>query len=365
MFTVFTQADMSTTRKYGGTGLGLSICRELVEIMYGKIAVSSELGKGSNFHFTIPLKKSESEEEDIYIKQKEEISGRNIALIENNEVAQKLFAEYFSELNLNHNIFNIKDSAIGQKDKLHHVLEKLENLTKIDVIILSHNNKTDVDAIEIGSLIKSNDKLKDIPLILLISIQDKLKISQDKLKIFSQIIVKPAKRDRLLLSLFFAFGIRYYEEDGALVEKGIVVNDESNKDSSKDISILLCEDNEVNMKVASTILKRFGFKMDFVENGQEAVNKFLYVKYDIILMDCMMPIMDGFQATKEIRKIEKEKKTEKTALKPVFICALTANAGEDDKKKCLESGMDDFISKPIKREAIAELIERYHEKMKS
>ena len=107
------------------------------------------------------------------------------------------------------------------------------------------------------------------------------------------------------------------------------------------------------MKVAITILKRFGFELDFAENGQEAVNKFMHVTYDIILMDCMMPVMDGFQATKKIREIEKE-----TGEKPVVIVALTANVGEDDKKKCFDSGMNDFVAKPIKREAIEEVLNR-------
>ena len=112
------------------------------------------------------------------------------------------------------------------------------------------------------------------------------------------------------------------------------------------------------MKVAMTILKRFGFVLDFAENGQEALNKFINVKYDMILMDCMMPIMDGFQATKKIREIEKERNTEH----PILIVALTANAGDEDKKRCIEGGMTDFVSKPIKREAIEELLKRWFKK---
>ena len=123
-----------------------------------------------------------------------------------------------------------------------------------------------------------------------------------------------------MLALFFVFKITYYEEEGILIENG----KEKEISTNKKLRVLLCEDNEVNMKVASTILKRLGFQIDFAENGQEAVNKFIHVKYDLILMDCMMPIMDGLEATKKIREIEKETKT----TNPILIFALTANNSE-------------------------------------
>lgn len=352
MFTVFTQADMSTTRKYGGTGLGLSICKELVELMHGKIGVTSELGKGSNFWFTIPMMKSDVEEEDSYFKQKNEIAGRKIAIVENNKITNEILSKYFDELHLEHNTVSISNDITEISDRSNSALLDLEKLNDLNAIILSHNTHIDVDAIDIAERIRNSEKLKAIPLVLLISVQEKLKVPQEKLKLFNRVVIKPVKKDRLLLALFFVLQITYYEEEGFLVEKG-QVKDEHLR--TKGLRVLLCEDNEVNMKVAVTILKRFGFHLDFAENGQEALNKFLHVRYDIILMDCMMPIMDGFQATKKIREIEKEREV----TKPVLIFALTANAGEDDRKKCLEYGMDDFVSKPIKREAIEELLNRW------
>ena len=109
------------------------------------------------------------------------------------------------------------------------------------------------------------------------------------------------------------------------------------------------------MKVVSTLIKRIGVNPELAENGQEAVNKFLHVKYDVILMDCMMPVMDGFQTTKKIREIEKEQ----AVTKPTLIFALTANVGEDDKNKCLAAGMNDFIPKPIKREMLEEIFKKW------
>ncbi len=353
MFTVFSQADMSTTRKYGGTGLGLSICKELVELMKGKIGVDSENGKGSNFHFTIPMSKSENDTilDEEYRSQKQEIVGRKIALIENNKIGAKILGESFSELELRHQVVHISSSITNQEERANMAIKELEQCClDSNAIVISHNSYIGINGVSIAERIRNHPQLKTIPLILLISIQEKLKIPADKLKLFNRIVTKPIKKSKLMLALFFIFQITYYEEEGTLIEKGEVKEEHL---TTKGLRVLLCEDNEVNMKVAITILKRFGFELDFAENGQEAVNKFMHVTYDIILMDCMMPVMDGFQATKKIREIEKE-----TEEKPVVIVALTANVGEDDKKKCLDSGMNDFVAKPIKREAIEEVLNR-------
>jgi len=358
MFTVFTQADMSTTRKYGGTGLGLSICKELVELMHGKIGVASETGKGSNFWFTIPMLKSNSEEEDIYALQKHEIKGRKIIQINNNDVSAKVTGEIFDSLALQHQTISIVGEFATLQDRTDAVISKLTKLEKPDAIILSHNTQINLDALSVAEAIKVNEQLKNVPLILMVSIQDKLKISAAQLKLFNRVVSKPTKKDRLISALFFIFKITYYEEGGALIENSQVKNTNL---TTSNLRVLLCEDNEVNMKVATTILKRFGFLLDLAENGQEAVNKFIHIKYDLILMDCMMPVMDGFAATQEIRKIE----AERNETRPTPIIALTANVGEDDKKKCLDNGMSDFVAKPIKRETIEELLGRWVKKIEN
>lgn len=352
MFKVFTQVDMSTTRKYGGTGLGLSICKELVEIMNGNIAVSSENGKGSSFHFTIPMKKSDVEIIEEYESQKNEIKGKRVVLVDGNKTALEVGVKKLNDLNLvplpilasNHHLNKLNDDEI---------INLLLNQERSDAIILSHNLQNSVDALALSKKIKATTNLSNIPLILIISVQEKLKTSQEDLAIFDRIISKPLKQYKLMLGLFFVFKITYYEEGGSLIKKGEVTKEENQK--IKNLKVLLCEDNEVNMKVAQTILKRFGFELDFAENGQEALNKFIHVKYDLILMDCMMPIMDGFEATRKIREIEKENKVEN----PILIFALTANASDEDRNKCLKGGMNDFVSKPIKREAIDEALKRW------
>lgn len=231
------------------------------------------------------------------------------------------------------------------------VINELEKFENCDAILISHNSFIGIDVITLAERIHSNEKLKNIPLILMILLQEKIKLPSDKLKIFDRIIAKPIKVTRLLQALFFVMKITYYEEEGTLIEKGKVKEENL---QTKGLKLLLCEDNEVNMKVATTILKRMAFNIEFAENGQEALNKFLHVKYDLILMDCMMPIMDGFEATKRIREIEKEHGSE-----PTLIIALTANATEEDRQKCLGFGMNDFVSKPIKREAMEEALKKW------
>lgn len=351
MFTKFSQADMSTTRKYGGTGLGLSICKELVDLMGGKIGVTSDFGQGSNFWFNIPFAESKNPIVDLDLEQKGQLAGRKVAIIENNEVACKILDKKLTGFKIKHQIIKIPELISEAEEKANYAVESLNKNEGYEAIIISQNLFVGVNAVDIAKKLKSNEAMKNVPIILMVFASDRILISKENLALFDRIISKPIKESRLLKALFFVFKITFYEEEGTLVKKGQAV-EESLK--TKGMKILLCEDNEVNVKVASMILKRLNFEIDVAENGQEALNKFLHVKYDIIFMDCMMPVMDGFQATQKIRELEKENDA-----KPVLIIALTANATDEDKEKCSNAGMNDFLSKPIKKEHVQAVIDRW------
>jgi len=350
LFKVFTQVDMSTTRKYGGTGLGLSICKELVELMDGSIGVESEAEKGSNFYFDIPMQKSKSniERYDYHAEQRSQILGKNIVTIENNEVVAKKINQVLDSLQ----ITNRTITADNLDKQFMYLLSHCQK-NKIDAIIISHNVSIKVNSITLAKKIKEHNKVKNIPIICLMSIRDKLEIGNKGLENFTQLVNKPVKDVKLISGLLYALKENYHKIVETHDKKKEVAKHQDN--TLPKLKILICEDNEINMKVADIILQRLGFIIDKAENGQEALNKVSNITYDLVLMDCMMPVMDGFEATRQIRNLERDDPKRK----PVTIFALTANAGEEDKNKCLESGMNDFISKPIRKETIQELIKRW------
>lgn len=359
IFKSFTQIDMSTTRKYGGTGLGLSISKELVKLMGGDIGFSSRKGRGSEFYFILPMQEDkatdqiEFEDSDNFKIEKENVAGNIIALIENNQNSAKFLSQNFANLDISTQIINSLEDNLEDDVRISNIIHQLRTQKHIDCIVISHNTHTKINARKIIKLIRHDFILREIPTILLTSIYERNLFSIEEIKLFDRVITKPIKKQQLLNSLFSIFDYEYEDEIKEIVTSDIKVI--KNNIRNRGLKILICEDNAVNMKVAEAIMKSFGFEIDKAENGQEAINKFIYVRYDLILMDCMMPVIDGYEATKEIRKIEKSRNEEK----PTIIIALTANAGENHREKSLTIGMNDHISKPVKKETIEVIINKY------
>lgn len=361
LFKKFTQADMSTTRKYGGTGLGLSICKELVKLMNGKIGIESRLGVGSNFWFTISLDRSKEELIDNKFKEKEKVKGEKILIIDSNQVSANLLKNQIG------NIFEMEIDYLEIEDKDNFIdSDIVEIISKIipnkySSIIISTNKAKNFDPIAIARKIKENPDLSQTKLILKISSYDKGKTNADDLALFNSVIIKPVNETALIESILDNYNVVYDKYRRSLEDKNSKNNVIYEHSPQK---ILMCEDNAINVKVAMAVLSRMGHNVEVAQNGKEGFDKIFSEntvrKFDIILMDCMMPIMDGFTATKKIRKEEQDRN-----LAPTPIIALTANISQEDKDKCFKAGMDDFLSKPIQKDLVEKIIDKWTNKSNS
>jgi PAS domain S-box-containing protein len=334
IFQSFSQADASTTRKYGGTGLGLAISNELVKIMGGEISVYSIYGEGSTFKFNVKLKitKGTSEYNSMFKK----LNGVNILIVNDNANNRKSVRSYFNGTGLN--VFEAKDGA----NAITTILSSANTKNKISVAIIDHQ-MPDMSAYELATTLKTIPYAKDIKLILLTSVTQNGDAKIAKEYGFSSYLAKPVRRYDLLDSIALVLGLT--KEDQIITE--YIVKEVKNRLKPR---ILLVEDNEMNRKIVISMLKTRDMTCDVAMNGSEALKAVSEKDYDVVFMDCQMPVMDGYECTSKIRLLEGDKKH-------TTIIAITANALEGDSEKCIEAGMDDYISKPISFDTMFNIIE--------
>jgi two-component system sensor histidine kinase/response regulator len=349
LFESFTQADVSTTRKYGGTGLGLAISKQLAELMGGEIGVLSEEGTGSTFWFTVVLEK-QPQQKPIEMMKLEDIKGLNILVADDYAVNRLVFREYleswgcrFDEAeNGEQAISKLRDAA-SRGDPFHVAVVGME-ITKMSGEVVGHK-------------IKDDPSIRDTRLVMTTSIGRRGDADKFKNAGFSAFLTKPVKK-----SVFFdCLRIVSALKDDPLrdTERQIVTRftiEESwieKKETNRELRILVVEDNMVSQKVAAMMLKKMGHGVVIAGNGQEAVQAFSAHEFDLILMDGQMPVMDGLEATRAIRIAEQKSNGER-----VPIIAVTADAMKGDRERFLAAGMDDYIAKPIKSKTLEEVIEK-------
>jgi PAS domain S-box-containing protein len=329
VFSKFTQADGSTTRKYGGTGLGLSICEQLVSMMGGDISLESKINQGTTFYFTLKLPVAETQQEKIVI----DLDDYSVLVVDDNPIQREIMADYFYALNIN-------CKTVENAQKALHELRHNEHHFNVTMIEL---NMSEINGLELAKFIIKDKLNKDMALILVTSGTIPDEIYNEAEQIFQMILQKPIRFSRLS------------ETIANLHKKKSSSIDDTQKKTFpfKNIRVLLVEDNLMNQKVTHRLLQQMGCIVTMADNGAIALNILKKQSFDIIFMDGNMPVMDGFEATQKIRANEKQS----GGHTPVI--AMTALAMAHDRKRCMAVGMDDFVAKPISSHKIEQVIEKY------
>ncbi len=357
LFTPFTQVDASTTRKYGGTGLGLAICKQLVNLMGGEIGTESSPGKGSKFWFEITFSKQLHPISSIH--ERGLLTNRRLLVVDDNATNRKIIQYQANRWGM------IVDQAASATIALKAIEQAAKHKTFYDIAVIDMQ-MPEIDGMTLGEQIKANSAIAQLPLIMLTSTNQRDEV-QRSLKIgFAAYLVKPVKPSRLLDAIVTI--LETEEKDTLMRRMGDAENVFSTIPASEcpsvraspsatsnfpKLRILLAEDNLVNQKVALKQLQSLGYSADVAGNGQEVLQLLEKIPYDLILMDCQMPVLDGLETTKEIHRWQESRFA--TGRHPVII-AMTANAMKEDKQMCLDAGMDDYLSKPVLKEDLAAVL---------
>ncbi len=329
LFQSFTQVDSSTTRKFGGTGLGLAICQKLVAAMGGKIELKSEDGKGAEFSFRLKFKETKGRKDSFRLKS---VSFENLHafVVDDNKTNRNIFREYLETWKVN------VHEASGGEEALTKMIRLKEEGISVDFALLDFQ-MAEMDGIELARRLKEIPDLDSLRIILVSSVTDAINRSDLSDSDFDFYLNKPVKLQQLYQVIASVIGKpKSKDEVGQEIE--VLKTNLQNK------RIMIVEDNQINMKVALHSINSFCPNICLAYDGRQAVELFRKEAVDFILMDIQMPVLNGIEATKQIREIEKQRKV----TTPVKIIAMTANTMKEDVEYCLEIGMDAFLGKPFR-----------------
>lgn len=336
LFKNFEQEDSSTSRKFGGTGLGLAISRQLVELMNGKLEVESVLDKGSSFFFSLEMEVVDQDIDEEIVPLN--LGELHILAVDDHPVNREVLSDLFDGWGVRH------AEAESGEEALHLLRESMKEDDPFDIALLDFQ-MPGMDGVALASAIRAEPEINDLIILMLssASFRDDQQRQLAQAGVAGQML-KPLRQFELHEMLGNALAQKRGEDSRSVSKKDSPMEEKTKPEESgpaetSSLRVLLAEDNEVNIEIALEMLKGIGLNVDCAVNGVEAVAMLKEHKYELIFMDCQMPEMDGFEATRIIRKLE-------DIFQPVII-AMTSHAMAGDRERCLESGMDDYLAKPV------------------
>ena len=352
IFQSFTQADMSTTRRYGGTGLGLTICKELVDLMEGSIKVESEVGDGATFILEIPFELAANPGAES-IPYNPELAGLRVLIVDDNSTNRDIYQQMCKGWGYRSSIACEGVEALAILEEACHVDDPYQ-------LVLLDQQMPGLTGLDLASLVLSRPELRKTKMLLLSSSLNRTDMERAEQLGIARALSKPVKRGTLIEVILETFNVRGQRAVEVAGAEEIEVEALASSaplpeviDSMEErLHILVVEDNIVNQQIACRRLEKMGHQVVVVPDGQQAVEMVTAKHFDCVLMDLQMPVMDGREATHEIRRIEGERERV-----PAFIVAMTAHAMKGDEEKCLGYGMNEYISKPFRVARLKEVLE--------
>ncbi|HEU5078213.1 MAG TPA: response regulator [Opitutaceae bacterium] len=393
LFRPFSQADASTTRRFGGTGLGLAISKQIVELMHGAIGVESKVGQGSTFWFTAQLMIQPPPTHNARNLETEELADLRVLAVDDHDANRRVLTAYTSA-------WGMKCDSVSSVEEATSALRAAAKAGEPYQLVLTDYHMPQADGLRLAKEIRNDDTLRETTIIMLTSVDRRFSVEEMAEHGLHSVLTKPIHTDELLATIKKAVAPRLVgraasraarqteANHAAIRTAGSSTNGSANAKKAngdgartpeahaartievvsagigdaaaakiaaatavhRPLRVLVAEDNAVNQRLVHLQLKRLGYHPDFATNGSEVLKSLERKEYDVILMDCQMPDMDGYEASRAIRRDER--------FRDVRIIAMTANAMQGDREKCLEAGMDDYLAKPTRLAELKEALLR-------